>query len=208
MSKFLKSILSGIAVVIISSGIITYASNTQKTTKSQPTLSQKSLIDSNKAKQLMLSKVPGGTFIEFSFDNDETPEYEGKIIKGNIEYEITVNAKNGSIIKFEKENISITNYSNTNTTSNETSDVNNTSNKTTTTSNKTSNFISAEKAKEIMKNKVGSSNFVSFYFDNDETPEYEGKIIKGNIEYEITVNAENGSVTEFDKDISDDNHDD
>lgn len=101
MNKFFKGILNGIAVVAVSSGIITYASNNKKTVLS--TLSEKSLIDSNAAKQLMLSKVPEGNLISFHFDNDETPEYEGKIIKDNIEYEITLNAKTGLITEFDKD---------------------------------------------------------------------------------------------------------
>lgn len=195
MNKFLKSILSGIAVVIVSSGIITYASNNRKTVQS--TFSQKSLIDSSAAKQLMLSKVPEGKFINFSFDNDETPKYEGKIIKDNVEYEIDVDAKNGSIIKFDTETISINNQSTSNTSANSNKHPNTTSDST--TKNKSSTLISTEKAKEIMKSKVGSSNFVSFYFDNDETPEYEGKIRKDNIEYEIDVDARTGSIINFDK---------
>ncbi|WP_338630306.1 PepSY domain-containing protein [Clostridium baratii] len=195
MNKFLKGILSGVAVVIVSSGIITYASNNRKTVQS--TFSQKSLIDSSAAKQLMLSKVPGGKFINFSFDNDETPKYEGKIIKDNVEYEIDVDAKNGSIIKFDKETISINNQSTSNTSANSNKHPNTTSNST--TQNKSSTLISAEKSKEIMKSKVGSSNFVSFHFDNDETPEYEGKIRKDNIEYEIDVDARTGSIINFDK---------
>lgn len=62
------------------------------------------LIGSEKAKSIMLSKVPGGTLIKFEFDNDHTPEYEGEIIVGDWEYDITVDARTGDILEFEKEN--------------------------------------------------------------------------------------------------------
>ena len=51
----------------------------------------------------MLEKVPGATFVQFYLDNDETPEYEGELIKDNIEYEISVDAKTGQIIDFSQE---------------------------------------------------------------------------------------------------------
>ena len=53
----------------------------------------------------MLSKVPGATIIEFNFDYDRTPEYEAELIKGDFEYEISVDARTGAIREFSKERI-------------------------------------------------------------------------------------------------------
>ena len=53
----------------------------------------------------MLSKVPGATIKSFYLDNDSTPEYEGELIKGNMEYEISVDARTGKITEFSKEHI-------------------------------------------------------------------------------------------------------
>ena len=51
-----------------------------------------------------------------------------------------------------------------------------------------------------MLNKVPGAKIVKFELDNDETPEYEGELRKGKYEYEITVNAITGKITEFEKD--------
>ena len=62
-----------------------------------------SFIGESRAREIMLEKVPGGTFVTFKLDNDETPEYEGELIKDNIEYEITVDARTGTVIEFSQE---------------------------------------------------------------------------------------------------------
>ncbi len=68
------------------------------------------LITSEKAKSIMMGKVPGATIIEFSYDGDDRiPKYDGTLKKDNYKYEIDVNAKTGEVIKFEKEKIFIPN---------------------------------------------------------------------------------------------------
>lgn len=125
-----------------------------------------------KAKEIMLKKVPGAEIVKFKLDKDDTAEYEGELRKGNYEYEISVNAKTGKITDYEKEIIK--------------------------TSSK--KLIGESKAKEIMLKKVPGAKIVKFELDNDKTPEYEGELKKGNYEYEITVNAITGKITEFEKD--------
>ena len=51
-----------------------------------------------------------------------------------------------------------------------------------------------------MLKKVPGAKIVSFEFDKDKTPEYEGELRKGKYEYEITVNAITGKITEFEVD--------
>ena len=64
------------------------------------------IITAQKAKDIMLGKVPGSTILEFSYDGDDrVPKYDGTVINGNYEYEIDVDAKTGAIIRFEQENI-------------------------------------------------------------------------------------------------------
>ena len=130
------------------------------------------LIGSTKAKQIMLKKVPGAKIVKFKLDKDDTPEYEGELTKGSYKYEIDVNAKTGKITDYEKEKIK-------------------------TASKK---LIGEAKAKEIMLKKVLGAEIVKFKLDNDKTPEYEGELRKGKYEYEITVNAITGKITEFEKD--------
>ena len=130
------------------------------------------LIGSAKAKEIMLKKVPGAKIVKFRLDNDKTPEYEGELTKGSYKYEIDINAKSGKITDYEKEKIK----------------------------KSSSKYIGEAKAKKIMLKKVPGAKIVKFKLDNDKIPEYEGELRKGNYEYEITVNAVTGKITEFEKD--------
>jgi len=141
------------------------------------------IITAQKAKDIMLGKVPGSTILEFSYDGDDrVPKYDGTVIKGNYEYEIDVDAKTGDIIKFEKEQILISNG----TTGSNSSNV--------------INLITSQEAKNIMLNKVPGATIIEFSYDGDEvTPKYDGKLIKDNCEYEIDVNAKTGAIIKFEQ---------
>lgn len=187
------------------------------------------LITSEEAKEIILKKVPNGTFTEFSFDSDDkTPKYDSTVIKDNIEYEVDVDAKTGEVIKFEKEKISInktsTNSSvSTNNATTTNNNSNNTANSSATNNNTASNtqnntvnnantkastsLIGEAKAKQIMLDKVPGATFRTFYLDNDYTPEYEGELIKDNVEYDISVDAKTGKIIEFSQEALYDNDD-
>lgn len=61
-------------------------------------------IGAAKAKEIALKKVPGATVVKVEFDHDDgMAVYEVELIKGNYEYELKINAKNGAIIEFEKD---------------------------------------------------------------------------------------------------------
>ncbi|MDZ4910549.1 hypothetical protein GNF68_16285, partial [Clostridium perfringens] len=82
-----------------------------------------------------------------------------------------VNAKSGKITDYEKEKIKTS----------------------------SSKYIGEAKAKEIMLKNVPGAEIVKFKLDKDDTAEYEGELRKGNYEYEISVNAKSGKITEFEK---------
>ena len=68
--------------------------------------SSSSYIGEARAKQIMLSKVPGATFRSFYLDYDDgRAEYEAELVKGNYEYDITVDARTGAIRDFSKDYI-------------------------------------------------------------------------------------------------------
>jgi uncharacterized membrane protein YkoI len=81
--------------------------NTQNTTinndnKSNSNNQNSELIGEEKAKSIMLDKVPGATIIKFELDYDDgVAEYEADLIKDGVKYEITVNAKTGIITEYE-----------------------------------------------------------------------------------------------------------
>nr|WP_317331798.1 PepSY domain-containing protein [uncultured Romboutsia sp.] len=160
------------------------------------------------AKSIMLNKVPGANILEFSYDGDDkTPKYDGTLIKDNYEYEVDVNAKTGQIIKFEKEAI-FTPNSNGNVNNASANTQQSTTQQSTTQQNSTQNnnasttrkaYIGESKAKSIMLNKVPGATISKFYLDNDATPEYDGELIKGDYEYDISVDAVTGEIREFSK---------
>ena len=155
------------------------------------------------AKSIMLNKVPGANILEFSYDGDDkTPKYDGTLIKDNYEYEVDVNAKTGQIIKFEKEAI-FTHNSNGNANNASANTQQSTTQQSTTQNNNASTtrkaYIGESKAKSIMLNKVPGATISKFYLDNDATPEYDGELIKGDYEYDISVDAAPGEIREFSK---------
>ncbi|MGX4601756.1 PepSY domain-containing protein [Faecalimicrobium sp. JNUCC 81] len=215
--KIKQTLIMGLGIIVGSSVTIAGLSYAYPSNNS----SKINLITSEKAKSIMMNKVPGATILEFSYDGDDRiAKYDGTLTKDNFEYEIDIDAKTGDIIKFEKEKIDISNNTsnnkpnldnNTNNDSNNKpnldNNTNNNGNNKPNLDNSTNNnsnkhdvtYIGEAKAKSIMKNKVQGAKFVSFYLDNDDTPEYEGKLVKDNIEYEISVDAKTGEILEFDK---------
>ena len=188
----------------------TESNKTQTVTQNNDTQTNTQTTDKiteEKAKEIMLNKVPGATILEFSYDEDEVaPKYYGMLIKYNSEYEIDVDSRSGNIIKFEQEDISTNNSSSNTSTSNTqtTTKPSTSTNKTqiatkpsTSTSNKS--YIGESKAKSIMLGKVPGGTFTSFHLDYDDgRAEYEGELIKGNMKYDITVDANTGAIINFD----------
>ena len=184
------------------------SANTQQSTTQQSTTqnnnastTRKAYIGESKAKSIMLNKVPGATISKFYLDNDATPEYDGELIKGDYEYDISVDAVTGEIREFSKERIR--NYNNptinnsTSTNSNTNANNNVPTNNNGITTNRT--YIGESKAKSIMLSKVPGATIRGFHFDNDSTPEYEAELIKDGYEYDISVNALTGEIIEFSK---------
>lgn len=184
------------------------SANTQQSTTQQSTTqnnnastTRKAYIGESKAKSIMLNKVPGATISKFYLDNDATPEYDGELIKGDYEYDISVDAVTGEIREFSKERIR--NYNNptinnsTSTNSNTNANNNVPTNNNGITTNRT--YIGESKAKSIMLSKVPGATIRGFHFDNDSTPEYEAELIKDGYEYDISVNALTGGIIEFSK---------
>ncbi|EGS9999799.1 cell surface protein [Clostridium perfringens] len=226
MNRIAKGLIMGTLGVFISGGALTFAINKNNQTN-YSNINAPNLITPEKAKEIMLSKVPNGTFVEFSFDDsdnsNEIPTFDGKLIKDNIEYDIEINAKDGSIFKLEKEALLNPSETTTNNNTNNTITSNNNAQKapnkvvntnTNINQNNTNNspqgtstttakqkFIGEEKAKNIMLSKVPNSKITKFYLDNDNTPEYEGTLINGNTKYDISVNALTGAILEFEKEI-------
>ena len=202
--KFAKRIsILGLASLIISTNF-TYTANANTNIKSTTnlTVNARASITKEKAKQIMLNKVPGGTLVEFSYDYDDgVGIYEGKIISGNYEYEIEVSARNGAILKFERDyrdyDDGYINIGNTNQNINA-GNTNQNTNTGNIGSNVNKNLIGEAKSREIMLSKVPNGKIIYVYMEYDDgIPVYEGKMVKGNKEYEISINGYTGAILDF-----------
>ncbi len=191
MKKVFLVVLLGIIIgAVIAGGTVALTGKTAlASTKNNITTIPAGLISELDAKSIMLNKVPGGSLIEFKFNNGTTPSYEGKIINQNIEYTINLNAKNGNIINIEKSKAP----SDTSTISINANII------------AENNFIQPEKAKTIALDKVPGGQLIGFSLDYAATtPEYDTIVIKNNIKHYICINANNGDILS-DKEMPDSN---
>lgn len=73
---------------------------------SSGTAAKDNLISESEAKNIVLAKVPGASFTEFSLDYDDGRYvYEGEAYKDGYEYSFEINASSGVIIDWEKESM-------------------------------------------------------------------------------------------------------
>ena len=161
------------------------------------------------------------SFINAEADMDNGVEfYDIEFYNNNKEYDYEISAADGKIIEYdydvegygESTNVSNNNSSNTNKQNSNKSNTNTTNNKannnqnTNTNSNTSSNKISADKAKKIALNHANlTSNQVSYIqveadFD-DYTPSYDVEFYYNNVEYSYEINANDGNIISFEKDI-------
>ncbi|MCC0647940.1 cell wall-binding repeat-containing protein [Clostridioides sp. ZZV15-6598] len=146
-------------------------------------------ISLDKAKSIILDAIPNGNLIYCKYDADDN-EYEAKVVKDNKTYEIDINAFDGRIIDIDMDD----DYDD-----NDYDDSDNNHNNSDSNSNNNNSIISIEKAKSIMLDKVPGGKIVKFEYDEDDK-EYEGEIIKGNNEYDITISAITGKILEYEVD--------
>ena len=65
-----------------------------------------SVIGLEKAKSIVLSKLPDGKIVEIELDYDDGRKiYEGEARKGNMEYDFEMDASTGTLLKWEAERI-------------------------------------------------------------------------------------------------------
>lgn len=150
------------------------AQNNQNNNNSQSNKDD-SYISREKAESIALEKTNGGTVKEYSFGRDDgRAQHEFDIINENYKYDVDVDAVSGAIVEFKSELLK-----------------NNSTN---------SSYIGIEKAKSIALSESGGGTVVKAEFDgdddDDDVAEYEIKIINGDYEYDIKINAITGSITE------------
>lgn len=62
--------------------------------------------------------------------------------------------------------------------------------------------LSKEQAQEIVLQKVPNGNIIEIEYDSDEiSPKYDSKVLKDNVLYEVDVDANTGSIINFEEEI-------
>ena len=151
-------------------------------------------IGKDKAKTLALNKagvtVSATTNYKCEFEIDDgRAEYEIEFYAGTTEYDITIDAVNGTILAYK-------------------TDVKNKTNNGNNTNNAATNYIGTDKAKSIAFDKAGVSagNVYDLEVELDKDNgkvKYEVSFKSGNTEYDVDIDAISGAVLKFEKEIDD-----
>ena len=157
---------------------------TTKTTVEAPTTTTETkytapqLIGTAKVKQIILDKVPGATIIELELDwDDGRVYYEGEAVDSKYEYEFEIDGYTGALVNWERDDRDDDDYRGR------------------------GSFIGLEAAKEIALSYVPGGKIVEIELDEDDDRYYyEIEMYKGEIEYELEIDAYTGALIEWEID--------
>lgn len=123
------------------------------------------------ARELILSKLPSGAVInKIKLDYDDGRQvYEAEAYADSVEYDIEINAVSGETVKWETEKVN---------------------------SGQSGNYISADRAREIILERFPNGNIIEFDSDIDDG-KYEGEIIHENTKYDFEISASSGEITKL-----------
>jgi len=125
-----------------------------------------------KAKAIALKKIPGSTVHKIELDSEAGRDiYEVELYLNKYEYDLKLDARTGSGISVTKKLKGSSTQSNA----------------------QTSKLISKEAAKTAALNKVPGASVTKIELDREDGV-YELELRKGNVEYEVEVNAYTGKV--------------
>ena len=151
-----------------------------------PSTSDK-VIGEDKAKEIVLKKIPGATITEFKLDEDDGRlVYEGEAYLNQTEYDFEINAVDGTVLKWESE------------TKNQPA-------ATPKPTTKPASSISLDDAKNIVLKKVPGATITEIKLDYDDGRKvYEGSAYKGSTEYDFEINASTGDIIKWESERMDD----
>gem|GEM_PF-164789 len=175
----------------------------QNTTSTQST---PQYISVSKAKSIALTHAglteSQVTFIKTHLERDDGRTiYDVEFYGDNVEYDYEIDAVDGAILEFDRdiENYSIPNNSTAqNTTSTQSTPQ--------TTPHSTAQYINEAKAKSIALTHAGLTEsqviFIKAHLERDDGRTiYDVEFYSGNVEYDYEIDAVNGAILEFDRDI-------
>jgi len=155
----------------------------------QTSYSAEAKISYERAKEIALAKVGGGTVEEIDLDYENgILVYEVEIKYKGIEYEVDVNATTEEVVKFKSD------HSTDNTSAQKPS----TSTPSQSQSDSSTAQISYEKAKEIALAKVGGGTVKEIELDHENGRlVYEAEVKYDGREYEIDIDATSGEIVKY-----------
>lgn len=171
----------------------------------------KGLMTYDEAEKAVLAEAGGGTVKDIDLeDENDTYYYDVEIVKGDKEYEYTVDATNGKVTlegshaaHFDSDN---DNDSNDDADDNDSNSNDNDSITGATPAGESSDtaVISTAKAKSIVLAKIPGASIKTIGLHKDDGKSvYEGKAVLGNSEYEFEINASSGVITDWEKETID-----
>lgn len=159
----------------------------------QTRYSAEAKISHERAKEIALAKVGGGTVTEMDLDYEQgVLVYEAEIRYNGIEYEVDVNASTGEVVKFRSD------HSSGGNPAGPTAAQQPAATSSQPQSGSSSPQISYEKAKDIAIAKVGGGTVRGIDLDYEGgRPVYEIEVRYGSREYEVYVDASTGEIVRY-----------
>lgn len=135
------------------------------------------------AKAIVLAKVPGATINKIHFEYDDgIAEYDGEAYLDTTKYEFEINAVTGVVSEW---NVSVK--------------------KTAPTPKPAEIYIGVEAAKAIALAKVPGATIKEICLEHDDGKvEYDGEMYLNNTEYDFTIDAVTGAITDWEAEVDDD----
>lgn len=131
-----------------------------------------------KKKALKLIKKGTVSSVRLTID-DGLAEYKVAVKKGNRQYKLLYNAKNGKLLEYEWKLVS-------------------------SSSSSSGKNISSQEAQNIALKKVPGATVIKVEYDKDDgVAVYEIELKKDGFEYDIKIDAKSGKILEFEKEIDD-----
>ena len=186
------------------------AADTADPGSSEPSQQASGLIGFEKAKEIALAEVSGAVITDFDLDREkDVYVYEIELYKDGYEYDLVLNAQDGSKISLKKEKDDDwdwhyhgdrTPVTQTTTQAAQTDTAGQTqqakpAGSTTSTSGNSNAYIGLAKAKEIVLQKAPGATIYKIELERDDgRVSYEGEARKGNVEYEFDIDAYTGTI--------------
>lgn len=168
----------------VSGDILKWKDDGPMDTDDQPLLDDSSYIGLEKAKTIVLERLPGAQVLELKLDRDDGRViYEGEMITDSLEVDFEVDAVSGNIVKWDEE---ARRGQVTQQTQSPSADP---------------TYLSMEDIRSIVLTKVPGGTIKELEFDYDDGMAiYEGEVLQGRQEVDFEIDAVTGDILKWEVD--------